>query len=68
MGGLGYYQAVTDAAVNFFVARLPKGTFVLEYPLRVRGKGVTANGFATLQCMYAPEFESRSNSHVLLTK
>jgi len=66
--GLGYYQSVRDAAVNFFIGHIGKGTYVLEYELRVRGKGVTANGFASVQCMYAPEFESRSESCILRSK
>lgn len=66
--GLGYYQAVGDASVNFFIDRLPKGNFVIEYALRVRGQGITSNGFATLQCMYAPEFESRSQGAGLKTE
>jgi uncharacterized protein YfaS (alpha-2-macroglobulin family) len=66
--GLGYYRAATDAAMNFFIGRLPKGTFTIEYALRIRGAGNTTNGFATLQCMYAPEFESLSESGVLVTK
>ncbi|MFT3738126.1 MAG: MG2 domain-containing protein [Breznakibacter sp.] len=67
-GGLGYYQAVSDASVNFFIDRLPKGNFVMEYALRVRGQGVTSNGFATLQCMYAPEFGSRSDGMTIRTE
>jgi uncharacterized protein YfaS (alpha-2-macroglobulin family) len=66
--GLGYYRAGTDAAMNFFIGRLPQGTFTIEYELRITGKGNTTNGFATLQCMYAPEFESRSESGNLRTK
>lgn len=66
--GLGCYQSVRDAAVNFFIGHIGKGTYVLEYELRVRGKGVTANGFASVQCMYAPEFESRSESCIFRSK
>lgn len=67
-GGLSYYQSVRDASMNFFIHHLPKGTHVLEYGLRVRGKGITSNGFATIECMYAPEYEAHSESTILNTK
>ncbi len=58
--GLGYYEATGDAATNFFIEYLPKGTYVFEYPLRVFNKGDFSNGIASIQCMYAPEFGAHS--------
>jgi hypothetical protein len=58
--GLGYYESTKDAATNFFMNWLPKGTYVFEYPLRVSQKGNFSNGITTMQCMYAPEFSSHS--------
>lgn len=58
--GLGYYEAVTDSAVNFFMDYLPKGTYIFEYPLRVTHMGEFSNGITTIQSMYAPEFSSHS--------
>jgi len=58
--GLGYYESTKDAATNFFMSYLPKGTYVFEYPLRVTHKGDFSNGITTIQCMYAPEFTSHS--------
>jgi uncharacterized protein YfaS (alpha-2-macroglobulin family) len=59
-GGLGYYESTRDAATNFFISFLPKGTFVFEYPLRVSHAGDFSNGITSIQCMYAPEFTSNS--------
>lgn len=59
-GGLGYYQTTRDASMNFFMDYLPKGTYVLEYPLIVSQKGSFSNGISNIQCMYAPEFTSHS--------
>lgn len=59
--GLGYYESTKDAATNFFMGWLPKGTYVFEYPLRASQKGNFSNGITTMQCMYAPEFTSHSN-------
>lgn len=58
--GLGYYESTRDAATNFFINYLPKGTFVFEYPMFVTHKGNFSNGITTIQCMYAPEFSSHS--------
>lgn len=58
--GLSYYEATGDAATNFFIEYLRKGTFVFEYPLRVTNKGDFSNGITSIQCMYAPEFTAHS--------
>jgi len=60
-GGLGYYEDIKDAATNFFIRHLPKGTFVLEYPLLVTQKGVFSNGIARLQSLYLTSFEAHSS-------
>ncbi|WP_134089978.1 alpha-2-macroglobulin [Olivibacter sp. XZL3] len=59
-GGLGYYESTKDAATNFFIDKLRKGTYVFEYDLRANNAGVFANGVATLQSMYAPEMSART--------
>ncbi|HMX83894.1 MAG TPA: hypothetical protein PLE23_11300, partial [Saprospiraceae bacterium] len=58
--GLGYYESTGDAATNFFISYLPKGTYVFEYDLRANNKGDFSMGISTMQCMYAPEFSSHS--------
>ncbi len=59
-GGLGYYESIKDASVNFFINNLRKGTYVFEYDLRVTHAGDFSNGITTFQCMYAPEFNAHS--------
>ncbi|MFV0310720.1 MAG: alpha-2-macroglobulin family protein [Dysgonomonas sp.] len=59
-GGLIYYQMAKDASTNFYFDHLPKGTYVLEYPVYVNRTGEYANGITTIQCMYAPEFVSHT--------
>lgn len=58
--GLGYYEATGDAATNFFIHYLPKGTYVFEYKLNATQKGDFSNGITSVQCMYAPEFSAHS--------
>ena len=59
-GGLGYYESIKDASVNFFISYLRSGTYVFEYDLRVTNAGDFSNGITTFQCMYAPEFNAHS--------
>lgn len=55
--GLSYYVAVYNASTSFFIDRLDKGKYVLEYDMYVGGSGNRLSlGSATIQCMYAPEF------------
>jgi uncharacterized protein YfaS (alpha-2-macroglobulin family) len=60
--GLGYYESTRDTASHFFIDYLPKGTYVFEYSVRVQLKGSYQTGFASIGCMYAPEFNSHSES------
>ncbi|HEX2629505.1 MAG TPA: alpha-2-macroglobulin, partial [Chitinophagaceae bacterium] len=62
---LGYYEMTKDAATHFFFDRIPRGTHVFEYPLVVTHPGNFSNGIATIQCMYAPEFNAHSKSGTL---
>ena len=60
--GLAYYESTRDTASHFFIDYLPKGTYVFEYATRVQLKGKYQTGVAEIQCMYAPEFNSHSES------
>ncbi|SVC92590.1 uncharacterized protein METZ01_LOCUS345444, partial [marine metagenome] len=63
--GLGYYETTRDTASHFYIDYLPKGIYVFEYSVRVQHKGQYQSGIANIQCMYAPEFNSHSESHKL---
>ncbi|MCL2512022.1 MAG: hypothetical protein FWF09_08230, partial [Bacteroidales bacterium] len=58
---LGYYRSVRDAVVNLFLDHLPRGTWTLEYELFVTQVGTFSNGYASIQCFYAPEFSGVSD-------
>ncbi|HHK42767.1 MAG TPA: hypothetical protein ENJ50_10150 [Planctomycetaceae bacterium] len=66
--GLAYYQMTRDTASHFFIDYLPKGTYVFEYSLRVQHEGKYHSGIAEIECMYAPEFNSRSSSTRLVVE
>ncbi|MCY2994595.1 MAG: MG2 domain-containing protein [Planctomycetota bacterium] len=63
--GLAYYESTRDTASHFFIDYLPKGVYVFEYSTRVVHKGKYQTGLAQIQCMYAPEFNSHSESFEL---
>ncbi|MEK6623631.1 MAG: alpha-2-macroglobulin family protein, partial [Bdellovibrionota bacterium] len=63
--GLAYYESTRDTATHFFFAYLPKGTYVFEYDLKVFHKGEYQTGMAEIECMYAPEFSSHSETILL---
>ena len=58
--GLGYYESPRDAATNFFLSEVPRGTHVFEYRLRASQVGDFSGGLSQVQCLYAPEFGAHS--------
>ena len=66
--GLAYYESTRDTASHFFIPYLPKGVYVFEYSVRVQLKGQYQSGIATIQSMYAPEFNGHSESLTLEVK
>ncbi|WP_345237777.1 alpha-2-macroglobulin family protein [Hymenobacter saemangeumensis] len=58
--GLGYYESPRDAATNFFLGAVPRGTHVFEYRLRAAQAGSFSGGLSQVQCLYAPEFGAHS--------
>ena len=60
--GLAYYESTRDTASHFFIDYLPKGVYVFEYSARVQLRGRFQSGVASIQCLYAPAFNSHSES------
>jgi uncharacterized protein YfaS (alpha-2-macroglobulin family) len=58
--GLRYYQSTRDAATHFFFDKVNRGTYILEYEVRVNNAGQFGNGISTIQSMYAPEFSGHT--------
>jgi hypothetical protein len=59
-GGLGFYKSTKDTATHFFFDQINKGTYVLEYDIRVNNTGNFSNGISTIESMYAPEYTSHT--------
>jgi TonB-dependent SusC/RagA subfamily outer membrane receptor len=59
-GGLGFYKSTKDVATHFFFDRINKGTYILEYDIRINNIGNFSNGISTIESMYAPEYTSHA--------
>lgn len=64
-GGIAFYRSSGDTGTDFFFDTLPKGTYVLEYGLRVEAIGRFSVGPGTIQCLYAPAFGSHTRGVTL---
>lgn len=53
-------MSTKDAATHYFFDKINKGTYVIEYDIRVNNIGNFSNGITTIQSMYAPEFTSHT--------
>ena len=58
--GLGYYQAMHDASTEYFMDRMPRGTYVFEEDWLVSRDGNFLLPPARLTCLYAPEYQSQT--------
>ncbi|MDD4489944.1 MAG: hypothetical protein PHD30_05515, partial [Paludibacter sp.] len=58
--GVVYYRTVKDASTQYFFSNLPKGTYVFEDEYFVNAAGNFSGGTASIQCLYAPEFNEVS--------
>ncbi len=63
--GLVFYEETRDSGANFFFEWLPQGEWTFKYRLRANMAGEFRVGPATLQSMYAPEFNAYSAGHRL---
>ncbi len=63
--GIAWYEETRDSATNFFFERLPVGEYAFKYRLRANMAGTFRVGPATVQSMYAPEFNAYSAGAVL---
>ncbi|RYM32501.1 hypothetical protein ERX46_14605 [Brumimicrobium glaciale] len=58
--GLSYYQSPKDVSMEYFIDRMPKGTYKFTYTVYATHSGNFNSGFAEIQCHYAPKFSGNS--------
>jgi len=63
--GTAYYQEIRDSGANFFFDSLPVGEYPLTYRVRASMAGTFHVGPATVQSIYAPEFNAYSGGATL---
>lgn len=63
--GLAYYRVNRDASTQFFIDRMRKGTYVLDYDVFIDREGIYQLGAAVIQSAYAPEFTGQTAGGVL---
>ncbi|MGL5273091.1 MAG: alpha-2-macroglobulin family protein, partial [Phocaeicola sp.] len=66
--GIGYYEATQDASVSFYLDRVPKGEYQLEYKVYVAQRGTYQGGIATVQSAYAPQFAGHTAGYAVTVK
>lgn len=66
--GTGYYREVRNEQTNFYLPRLPKGTYLIEYDCFADTEGEYATGIASIQSLYAPTLSAHSGGAELNVK
>ena len=66
--GMLYYQSNSDTFMGFYFDRLPKGRHQVSHSMFVTKEGDFSNGYALIQCMYAPEFSGYSEGNRIKVK
>ena len=62
---IGYYLAPGNTRNVFYIDRLSKGSYVIEYDVKVQKPGHYTVGNAVMQCLYAPAFRATTTSTVI---
>ena len=62
---IGYYAAPGNSRNVFYIDRLSKGSYVIEYDVHVQKPGRFTVGNAVMQCLYAPAFRATTSSAVI---
>lgn len=59
---IGYYAAPGNSRNIFYIDRLSKGSYAIEYDVKVQKPGRFTVGIAVMQCLYAPSFRATTTS------
>ena len=65
---ISYYQETKDASTSFYFDQMRKGKYELEYDVYVTSSGIYQQGIATVQSVYAPEFNGHGKGGRLMVK
>ncbi len=62
---IGFYTAPGNTRNVFYIDRMSKGSYVMEYDVKVQKPGHFQEGIAVIQCLYAPEFRATTGGTML---
>ena len=65
---IGYYEEIRDSGANYFFERLPAGEYAFKYRLRATTAGEFRVAPASVQSIYAPEFNAYSSGKRLIIR
>lgn len=65
---IGYYAAPGNTRNVFYIDRLSKGSYRIEYEVNVQKPGRFQEGIAVMQCLYAPAFRATTSSAVIVVE
>lgn len=63
--GLAYYRSVENARTTYYLYRIDKGSYTIEFDSWASLSGDFASGLSTIQCVYAPVFMATAESVLL---
>jgi hypothetical protein len=66
--GLWAYMVTGDAATHWYIDRLRKGSYTMEYTVFAAAAGHYISGVAQGECLYAPEFRAHTNGVKVMVK
>lgn len=58
--GAGYFQRTKDSSTSFYLEKMRKGTYMLQYEVYVNMAGTYQSGAASVCSVYAPEFNGHT--------
>ena len=65
---IGYYAAPGNTRNVFYIDRLSKGSYRIEYEVNVQKPGRFQEGIAVMQCLYAPAFRATTSSATIVVE
>ena len=65
---IGYYTAPGNTRNVFYIDRLSKGSYIIEYDVNVQKPGTFTVGNAVMQCLYAPAFRATTGGAVIVVE
>ena len=63
--GIGYYQVSRDVSTQFFIDRMRKGSYQLEYNVYIDRVGKYSTGSASIQSAYAPSYSAHTQGQAM---